>query len=290
MKIGVRVHDFGKSNAETLAKDIKTDEDDLTEMRAKMDSAKIAADNTKKEYDEANNRLATMNHSMEDVFVTLRKRLINEHEEFCPLCGQKLEKIHMEEEFRHILTPIEKEQQEKEAAHKAAEKKYNKAKRSCDTFAGSLTTKKKLYETIVDDIKEDEVAIRKDAQKVNVVILETFVPDDMLTAINTSVDAKTTEEEALKQTTRLVRELGIKDSARIDTIYRMHLKYARWRQKGLTRAQNMQRMQAIHNELEHLLTPEEFEQFMNHPSETPRRPHGTQLIAPATSVQPTDSL
>ena len=80
------------SNAETLAKDIKTDEDDLTEMRAKMDSAKIAADNTKKEYDEANNRLATMNHSMEDVFVTLRKRLINEHEEFCPLCGQKLEK------------------------------------------------------------------------------------------------------------------------------------------------------------------------------------------------------
>ena len=35
---------------------------------------------------------------------------------------------------------------------------------------------------------------------------------------------RTPEEEALKQTTRLVRELGIKDSVRIDTIYRMHLK------------------------------------------------------------------
>lgn len=101
---------------------------------------------------------------------------------------------------------------------------------------------------------------------------------------------RTPEEEARKQTIRVARELGIKDSARIDTIYRMHLKYARWRQKGLTRAENMQRMQAIHDELERLLTPEEFEQFMNHPSETPRRPHGTQLIAPATSVQPTDSL
>ena len=101
---------------------------------------------------------------------------------------------------------------------------------------------------------------------------------------------RTPEEEARKQTIRVARELGIKDSVRIDTIYRMHLKYARWRQKGLTRAENMQRMQAIHDELERLLTPEEFELFMNHPSETPRRPHGTQLIAPATSVQPTDSL
>lgn len=101
---------------------------------------------------------------------------------------------------------------------------------------------------------------------------------------------RTPEEEALKQTVRLVRELGIKDSVRFDTIYRMHLKYARWRQKGLTRAENMQRMQAIHDELEHLLTPKEFEQFMNHPSEVPRRQLGTQLIAPATPVQPADSL
>ena len=73
---------------------------------------------------------------------------------------------------------------------------------------------------------------------------------------------RTPEEEALKQTTRLVRELGIKDSVRIDTIYRMHLKYALYRQKGLTRAQNMERMQAIYTELKHLLTPEEFDAFM----------------------------
>ena len=32
---------------------------------------------------------------------------------------------------------------------------------------------------------------------------------------------RTPEEEAQKQTTRLVRELGIKDSVRIDTLYKM---------------------------------------------------------------------
>jgi hypothetical protein len=62
------------------------------------------------------------------------------------------------------------------------------------------------------------------------------------------------------------------------------------RQKGLTRAENMERMIAIHGELKNLLTPEEFEQFMNHPAEQPRRPRGANGIAPATLAQPIDSL
>lgn len=97
---------------------------------------------------------------------------------------------------------------------------------------------------------------------------------------------RTPEEEAQKQTTRLVRELGIKDSVRIDTLYKMHLKYARFRQKGLTRGENMERMQAIYNELKALLTPEEFERFMNHPAEQPRRPSGANGLKQAKQAQP----
>ena len=100
---------------------------------------------------------------------------------------------------------------------------------------------------------------------------------------------RTPEEEALAQTTRLVRELEITDSVRIDTIYRMHLKYARIRQKGLTRAENLKRMQDIYEELSHLLTPEEFERFMNHPAERPRRPRGAANVqAPGRPTQPTE--
>lgn len=96
---------------------------------------------------------------------------------------------------------------------------------------------------------------------------------------------RTPQEEAQKQTERLVRELGIKDSIRIDTIYRMHLKYALVRQRGLSRSQNMERMQAIYNELKHLLTPEEFDRFMNHPTEQPRLPRGANMRAPSRQVQ-----
>lgn len=101
---------------------------------------------------------------------------------------------------------------------------------------------------------------------------------------------RTPQEEAMKQTMRLFRELGIRDSVRFDTIYRMHLKYAIKRQQGLTRAQNMDRMVSIRDELKLLLTPEEFERFMNHPAEQPRRPRGANVLAPSKSAQPTDSL
>lgn len=100
---------------------------------------------------------------------------------------------------------------------------------------------------------------------------------------------RTPEEEAIKQTTRLVRELDIHDSVRIDTIYRMHLKYARARQNGLTRAQNMERMQSIYSELKVLLTEKEFDRFMNHPVEQPRRPRGANRIAPTPVAAPIDA-
>ena len=97
---------------------------------------------------------------------------------------------------------------------------------------------------------------------------------------------RTPEEEAMKQTERLVRELNIRDSARIDTIYRMHLKYAVLRRTGLSRAQEMDRMNSIVTELKRILTPEEFERFMNHPAEQPRRPRGASVVAPERLAQP----
>ncbi|MCR5049925.1 MAG: hypothetical protein K6A36_02445 [Paludibacteraceae bacterium] len=90
---------------------------------------------------------------------------------------------------------------------------------------------------------------------------------------------RTPEDEAMNQTERLVRELNIRDSARIDTLYRMHLKFARTRSSSMTRAEHMDRMSAIVAELKNILTPEEFERFMNHSAELPRRPHGANMMS-----------
>lgn len=80
------------------------------------------------------------------------------------------------------------------------------------------------------------------------------------------------EEVAKKQTEMLVRELSICDSAKIDTLYRLHLKYARMRQRSNTRAEDLSRLQQLYAELEHILSKEQYERFMNHQLQGPRRP------------------
>lgn len=74
---------------------------------------------------------------------------------------------------------------------------------------------------------------------------------------------RTPEDIASKQTEMLVRELHITDSLVRDTLYRMHLKFAIKRQISHTRAEAMQFMQEANEELRHILTPEQYQQFMN---------------------------
>lgn len=84
---------------------------------------------------------------------------------------------------------------------------------------------------------------------------------------------RTPEEVALTQTERLCRELSINDSLQRDTIYRMHLKYARQRFVSNTRLENLQRMQATIDELRGILTEKQFHQFINRQvNPDPRRP------------------
>lgn len=85
---------------------------------------------------------------------------------------------------------------------------------------------------------------------------------------------RTPEEIALKQTEMLVRELHITDSVQRDTIYRLHLKYARLRAVSNTRAENLERLQQITEDLRHILTKDQFERFMSRQVDSsPRHPH-----------------
>ncbi len=84
---------------------------------------------------------------------------------------------------------------------------------------------------------------------------------------------RTPEEEAMKQTEMLVRELGLTDEVQRDTLYRMHLKFARLRRTHHTRMDMMNQMTQMTEELKGILTQEQFDRFMNRQmSPEPRRP------------------
>ena len=83
--------------------------------------------------------------------------------------------------------------------------------------------------------------------------------------------SRTPEEEALKQTEMLSRELSLSEQQR-DTVYKIHLKYAIQRQISNTRAEGLARLNAMTQELLAVMTPEQREAFLNKQIEPhPRR-------------------
>lgn len=85
---------------------------------------------------------------------------------------------------------------------------------------------------------------------------------------------RTPEEIARKQNAMLARELGLTDSIQLDTLYRMHLKYAKLRMVSNTRAEDLNRLQAMTEELKGILTAQQYQQFMDHQvGDRPRNPH-----------------
>ena len=102
---------------------------------------------------------------------------------------------------------------------------------------------------------------------------------------------RTAADIARKQTEMLVRELQITDSALRDTLFRMHLKYANLRINHCTRAEALQCMLQMQEELKQILTAEQFEAFMNHRiDQGPRSPQNPcNWIAPSLHSDPLPS-
>lgn len=85
---------------------------------------------------------------------------------------------------------------------------------------------------------------------------------------------RTALDVARKQTDMMVRELHIADTLVIDTLFRLHLKYAQLRERSNTRADAMKYLQMANKELQSILTPEQYNRFMNQQiNHAPHRHH-----------------
>lgn len=80
------------------------------------------------------------------------------------------------------------------------------------------------------------------------------------------------EQKALKQTEMIVRELRINDSSLYLQLFDMHLRYARQYENGCTRAQWLEQIEDINQDLQKILTKEQYEIFMN--KQVQEGPHG----------------
>lgn len=95
------------------------------------------------------------------------------------------------------------------------------------------------------------------------------------------------EEDAAKHTEMICRELNIQDTVQRRKIYNMNLKYAYYQRQGNTRLDWLQRIEGITKELKTILTPEQYNRFMNAQiNPEPRHPHHPYNDMPGPSSMP----
>lgn len=144
--------------------------DEIATAREKLKALEDQKKEAEEEYqkkknidEEAKQRLTTMRMSVNDTLVELRKRLEKEHTTTCPLCGQHITQLHVEDDFRQLLTPLEAEQQQSAKALENAEAKRNQAVSVYHKAEGELNSKNNTLKDKEKHLFEEQNKVQADA-------------------------------------------------------------------------------------------------------------------------------
>lgn len=207
-----------KTNVENLGqkeKELSQLKNNICEEETKLKSLQNELAKKEEDYkaalqanDNAKNMLSTMQMSVEDTLIELRKKMHAEHTEICPLCGQHIEELSIDEDFANLLSPLQAAQQQTGEALLKAEHEKNKAQTAYNTLYGTIDTYRKNAESEAEKIENEKNRI---ITKANDAGLDTTLP--ILPQIENSF--KNLEEEldkligAQKKTEQLQAQINI---------------------------------------------------------------------------------
>ena len=173
-----------KNDSETLSDKQKETEELRQEWEQKkaelplLLEAKTKAENAFSEAKEndykAQELLSTMQSSMKETLTNLRRRLYEQHATTCPLCGQGIDHQHLmsDDEFKALLTPIEKQRLKAKQIYDEAEKSkteaitdYNTAKQTCANQEKELQKKDKANLQAEKELKQEASTLYLDVQQ-----------------------------------------------------------------------------------------------------------------------------
>lgn len=188
--------DADTAETRKLIENINEQELILDVLRDEKQKAEETFRSAKEKDEKANNLLHTMQTSLEEHLVTLRKRLITEHADTCPLCGQHIGLIHLDKDFKAVLTPLEKEKAATGKALELANAANEKAQRKYNIASGILQTQNKQLAE-----QEKKIAIAKDnaLQMAKQLNIDTTLPMEQQVSTAIGDISKTIDELQSKQ-------------------------------------------------------------------------------------------
>ncbi len=129
-----------------LLKDIQTEENVLNVLKGECSKVDASYQASKQEADRAASRLTTMRMGVDQAIRELRHRLYDGQAEHCPLCGQRIDHIHLDDEFKNMLTPLEEEQRQATARLNSAIAQRDKAFGKLQQLNGTHKSKLGQYD------------------------------------------------------------------------------------------------------------------------------------------------
>jgi len=191
-----------RTRTEQLKKEISDNLQVITSEQAVTDDAQDRYEKAMQAALKARTRLASVESSLKDTLKNLRKSLVTEDIDICPLCGQHLDNILSDDEFRGVVTPYEEECSEADKISAEALKVLNSAKSELEKLKGAQDIRTKQLASIESDIKNAHTNLLSLAPKVDI---DTTRP--IGEQINTLSSALDEQERLLKKERQAATEL-----------------------------------------------------------------------------------
>lgn len=156
----IQLYNTKYKDYKTLVAEIETDNGKLSVLQEDLMGKETVFTSSKEAYERSHSQFVTMSSSIEDMLVTLRQRIKEEHAKTCPLCGQDiLHELPSTEDFKHIITPYEEEKNRCKKAMDEAEKTYKQAQTAYDSLKGTVATKTRQADKQKEDNKKEHQRI-----------------------------------------------------------------------------------------------------------------------------------
>lgn len=134
--------DKALQEAHALATTITDDEATLNDKQAILEEKNEAYRKAQAADKEATNLFTTMETSLDEKLINLRQKMREEHTQTCPLCGQHIHAILIDDEFDDLLAPLKERQEAAKAALSQADTERTAAQTAFATLRGKISTNK----------------------------------------------------------------------------------------------------------------------------------------------------
>ena len=191
---------------------LQAEESTLKTLREASEKADADYQAKKGIAEKAAQRLTTMKMSLDEKIKELRHRLYDEHTEKCPLCGQHIEYIHLDDDFKDMLTPFEEEQRQAKESLKQAETLRDQTMGDFKLLDGTHKSNLRLYEDNKTKIEQAQKAIDDKATLLGLDLQKDLSQQitEVIGLLNSSISkletAQSEAEQLQKEINRLIDE------------------------------------------------------------------------------------